>query len=297
MKTAKRNRQKIDPINILIYIFFGILSLCVLYPIWSIISASLTSAEEISATGFSLWPKQPTLDSYAYLFKTISSLLKAYATTIFVAVSGTLIGVLTCSAYAYVLSRKNFPLRRVLAFIAMFTMYFSGGMGATYIVIVKILNLKNNILALILPSAFSVMNVVIVRSFFDQLPYGLVESAKLDGANEYGVYFRIMLPLAKPALATVCLTLFVTYWNAYYEAMMYMDTGKYTTIQLLLQRMMQKVDFVKQYASSGLVSSADLPSEGLRMAMCVLTLLPMLCVFPFFQKYFVKGMAIGSVKG
>ena len=229
----------------------------------------------------------------------LKPLLKAFATTAFVAVVGTFIGVFVVSSYAYALGRKSFPMRRVLSFIAMFTMYFSGGMAASYIVNVSILNLKNNILVLILPGAFSVMNVIIVRSFFEQLPYSLVESAKLDGANEYVTYFRIMLPLAKPALATVALTLFVGYWNAYYEAMMYMDTGHYVTLQLMLQRMMEKVDFVKQFASTGMITGAamDLPSEGMRMAMCMLTVFPMLCVFPFFQKYFVKGMAIGSVKG
>lgn len=292
-------KRKVNVPNIFINIFFILLCLCVLYPFWCIFSVSLASQDEISAVGFSLWPQNPTLESYRFVLGNLKPLLKAFATTAFVTVVGTFIGVFVVSSYAYALGRKSFPMRRVLSFIAMFTMYFSGGMAASYIVNVSILNLKNNILVLILPGAFSVMNVIIVRSFFEQLPYSLVESAKLDGANEYVTYFRIMLPLAKPALATVALTLFVGYWNAYYEAMMYMDTGHYVTLQLMLQRMMEKVDFVKQFASTGMITGAamDLPSEGMRMAMCMLTVFPMLCVFPFFQKYFVKGMAIGSVKG
>ena len=292
-------KKKINIPNVLIHIFFILLSLCVLYPFWCIFSVSLASQEEISQFGFSLFPQNPTFESYEYVLNNLQPLLEAFATTIFVSVVGTFIGVIVCSSYAYALGRKSFPLRRVLSFIAMFTMYFSGGMAASYIVNVSILNLKNNILVLILPTAFSVMNVIIIRSFFEQLPYTLIESAKLDGASEYTTYFRIMLPLAKPALATVALSLFVAYWNSYYEAMMYMDTGHYVTIQLMLQRMLEKVDFVKQFASTGMLSgmAADLPSEGMRMAMCMLTVFPMLCVFPFFQKYFVKGMAIGSVKG
>lgn len=292
-------KRKINIPNLLIHIFFALLSLCVLYPFWCIFSVSITMQDEITYTGFHLFPQMPSWESYKFVLQSLKPLLEAYATTIFVAVCGSFLGVMTCSLYAYAVSRKTFPVRRILAFVAMFTMYFSGGMAASYIVNVNLLHLKNNILVLILPGAFSVMNMVVIRSFFDNLPYALIESAKLDGANEYTTYFRIMLPLAKPALATVCLMLFVNYWNSYYEAMMYMDTGHYVTLQLMLQRMLAQVDFVKQFASMGLGASAaaDLPSEGMRMAMCMLTVFPMLCVFPFFQKYFVKGMAIGSVKG
>lgn len=292
-------RKKYDIPNILIHIFFIILCLMMIYPIFCILSVSLMSSEEIAQSGFSLWPKTVSLASYEFVFSNLMPLLKAFGTTVFVSVSGMVVGLMVTSMYAYAISRKSFPFRRFFSFVAMFTMYFSGGMASSYIVNVSILNLKNNILVLILPLAFSVMNMIIIRSFFEQLPYGLVESAKLDGANEYQIYFRIMLPLAKPALATVAITLFVNYWNSYYEAMMYMDTGSYVTLQLLLQRMMERVDFVKQFASTGMMGNmaADLPSEGMRMAMCMLIILPTLCVFPFFQKYFVKGMAIGSVKG
>lgn len=292
-------KRKINIPNVLIHIFFILLCICVLYPFWCIFSVSITTQDEITYSGFHLFPELPSLESYKYLFQSLKPLLEAYATTIFVAVCGSFIGVMTCSLYAYAVSRKNFPARRLLAFIAMFTMYFSGGMAASYIVNVNLLHLKNSIWVLILPGAFSVMNMVVIRTFFDNLPYALIESAKLDGANEYTTFFRIMLPLAKPALATVCLMLFVGKWNSYYEAMMYMDTGHYVTLQLMLQRMLDRVDFVKEFASTGMVSGMlkDLPSEGMRMAMCMLTVVPMLCVFPFFQKYFVKGMAIGSVKG
>lgn len=290
-------KKKINVPNILIHIFFCILCLMILYPFWCIFASSLVTTEEIATTGFSLWPLEPTFQAYEELFLRGKSILEAYGTTFFVSISSALLGVAVSAMYAYTMSRKSFPMRRVLAFIATFTMYFSGGMAATYIVNVNMLHLKNNILVLILPGTFSVMQMVIIRSFFDNLPHALIESAKLDGANEYTTFFRIMLPLAKPALATVCLMLFVSKWNSYYEAMMYMDTGHYVTIQLLLHRMMEQAEFIKEYAGSGFDQSMQAPTEALRMAMCVITILPMLCVFPFFQKYFVKGMAIGSVKG
>ena len=225
-------------------------------------------------------------------------LWQAYGTTIFVSVVGTAIGCLVTSLYAYAISRTTFRWRGVLSLFVTFTMFFSGGMAAQYITYVKLLNLKNSIWVLILPGAFSAMNTIIMRAYYEKLPYSMIESAKIDGASEYQIFWRMMFPLAKPALATICLTLFVAYWNAYYEAMMYMDTGNYVTIQLLLQRMLEKVDFLKNNASTGLLGAeaAKLPGEAMRMAMCVLTVAPMLLVFPRFQKYSVKGMAIGSVK-
>lgn len=291
------NKKKIDIPNVFIHIFFAVLSLCVFYPFWCIFSASLSTSEEIATIGFSLLPKDPSFEAYKSLFKASKQILDAFGTTLFVSVCGSFLGVMVSSSYAYALSRKTFKLRRVLAFIATFTMYFSGGMAASYIVNVNLLHLKNNILILILPGAFSVMHMVVIRSFFDNLPHELIESAKIDGANEYRTYFSIMLPLAKPALATVTLMLFVSYWNAYYAAMMYMDGNKYVTLQLLLTRMLDQAEFIKEFASMGMAVEIEAPSEAMRMAMCMITVFPMLCIFPFFQKYFVKGMAIGSVKG
>ena len=290
--------KRIKMRNFFIYMFFIVLCILVLYPFWCIASVSLTSGDAITYGGFWFWPKELDLAGYEYLFTDPVPVLKAYGTTILVAVLGTLISTVVSAIYAYAIARKNFPLRSVLSFFATFTMFFSGGMASKYIITVAVLDMKNSLWVLILPIAFSAMNVIIARAYFEQLPYSIVESAKIDGASEYLVFTRIMLPISKPALATIALTMFVAYWNAYYEAMMYMDTGKWVTIQLLLQRMLQRVEFVKEYASTGMVSEMlhDLPGESLRMAMCMLTVVPMLLVFPRFQKYFVKGMAIGAVK-
>ncbi len=294
MRANKKKRVSI----FWIYGIFILLCLAIIYPFLCVLSVSLSTTASIKEYGFTVFPKVIDFSSYAYLFKDPSILLSAYGTTILVSISGTLIGCIVTSLYAYAISRTNFRGRNILSLIVTFTMFFSGGMSAQYITYVNILKLKNSIWVLILPTAFTAMNVIIMRAYYEKLPYSMVESAKIDGASEYQIFFRIMFPLAKPALATIALTLFVGFWNAYYEAMMYMDTGHYVTIQLLLQRMLDKVDFLKNNATSGMLSAAaaELPSEAMRMAMCVLTVAPMLIVFPNFQKYFVKGMAIGSVK-
>lgn len=292
------NVKRIKFSDILIYVTFILLSVFILYPIWCILAVSLTGAREVMQFGFSLWPKEPDFSSYRYLIEDAGTILKAYATTISVAVVGTLIGCFASSLYAYVLSRRDFPLAKLFSFLILFTMFFNGGMAASYMVNVTVLNLKNTFWILVLPSAFGAVNVIIARAYFMQLPYSMIESAKIDGANEYIIFAKIIFPLSKPAVATICLTLFINYWNAYYEAMMYMDTGHLVTIQLLLHRLMADVEFLKANASTVFAQQqlAQLPGDSLRMAVCAITVFPVLLVFPRFQKYFVKGMAIGAVK-
>lgn len=283
-------------VDVLIILFFIVLCVLILYPFLCILSISLSTKEDISKFGFSIIPHVVDFSAYELLFLKPEQLLSAYGTTFFVSIAGCFLAVTTSAMYAYAISRTYFKWRKVLTGILMFTMFFSGGMAASYIVNTTVLNLKNTLTILIVPGTFGAMNVIICRSYFNTLPYGLAEAAKIDGANEYQIFFRIMLPLAKPAIATIALMTFVNKWNSYYESMMYMDYGEKVTIQLLLQRMMAQVDFLKD--SMGMLTQAqlDLPSEALRMAMCALTVFPMVIIFPFFQKYFVKGMAIGSVK-
>lgn len=295
--TIKRIKNK--KINkIVIYAIFIFFCLFILYPIWCIVSVSLTGKEEITTLGFSLFPHHIDISAYKFLYQDAGTILRSYWITIAVSFVGTIIGAVTTAMYAYVLSKRDYPIKKILSFLLLFTMFFGGGMAAKYIVNVSFLGLKNTFWVLVLPQAFSAINVIILRAYYLQLPYSMVESAKIDGSGEYGILLKIMIPLSKPALATVCLTLFITYWNAYYEAMMYMDTGRYVTIQLLLHRLMSNVDFLKSNSSSILSQQEikKLPGDSLRMAVCTVTIVPVLIVFPRFQKYFVKGMALGAVK-
>lgn len=290
-------KKKIDIVNLFIHLFFVLLCVVMIYPFISMLSVSLLSNAESQAIGYSIWPKEPTLISYQIVFQAFEPIAKALLTSFAVCISGTLLTVMINAMYAYAVSRPTFPLRRIINFILLFTMFFGGGAAASYIVNVNWLNMKNNLLILIVPGSIGAMSVIIIRSFFQGLPYGLVESAKLDGASEYQTFFRIMLPLSTPALGTIAISAFIGYWNAYYAPMMYFDYGKATTLSLYLQRLMDRMSmFTDNNPNIPQVLLDQVPGTGIAMAVACITVLPMVFVFPWFQKYFVKGMAIGAVK-
>ena len=288
--------KKIDFVNLLIHLFFIVLCVAMIYPFISMLSVSLVSNEEAQAIGYSIWPKNPTLVSYEIVLGNFKPVADALLTSFAVCVSSTLLTVILNAMYAYTVSRPTFPLRRVINFVLLFTMFFGGGAAASYIVNVNWLHMKNNLLILILPGSVGAMSVIIIRSFFQGLPYGLVESAKLDGASEYQIFFRIMLPLSTPALGTIAISAFIGAWNAYYGPMMYFDYGKATTLSLFLQRLMNSIEMIKGQPGFDTALLEQVPGTGLTMAVACITVLPMVFVFPWFQKYFVKGMAIGAVK-
>ncbi len=288
--------KKIDVVNLFIHLFFIVISLAIVYPFISMLSVSLLSSKEAMAEGYSVWPKDPTLESYILVMQNFSPIAKALGTSFFVCVTGTLLTVMLNAMYAFAVSRPSFSARRIINFILLFTMFFGGGASASYIVNVNWLHLKNNLLILIVPGTMGAMSVIIIRSFFQGLPYGLVESAKLDGASEYQIFFKIMIPLSTPALGTIAISSFIGYWNAYYGPMMYFDYGKATTLSLYLQRLMDRMDMFANSANIPAEMLDLVPGEGMAMAVACITVLPMVFVFPWFQKYFVKGMAIGAVK-
>lgn len=272
--------------------------LCVL-PFFMILFTSFASEEGIMQYGYSFFPKLPTLDSYRHILSNGTQLWSAYGLTIFVTVVGTILGVMIMTACAYALSRDDFKLKKVLSFFIYFTMLFSGGTVATYIWIARYLKLSNNILVLFLPIMMSAYNIFILRVSCKSIPFSLIESAKLEGASEGYIFIKIVIPLAKTGIATIALLTMFTLWNDWYLSMMYMDTSDKCTLQYYLVKILDSITFAKANASAsgGLSQAASLPDEGVRMAICSLAALPMLCVFPFFQKYFVKGIAVGSVKG
>lgn len=290
--------KKIDITNLFIHIFFIVLCLIMLYPFLSMLSVSLTTEEEIESFGFRIWPKEPSLEAYNIVLRSFKPIAEALLTSLFVCVVGTFITLFITATYAYSVSRNNFGARRIINFLLLFPMFFGGGAAASYIVNVNWYHLKNNLLILLIPGSIGAMNVIIVRSFFQGLPYSLIESAKLDGASEYTIFFRMMLPLSTPSLGTIAISSFVGKWNEYYAPMMYFDYGHATTLSLYLQRLMDRMNMLKQYAAAQFPSEIlnDIPDSGMAMAVACITVLPMVFVFPYFQKYFVKGMAIGAVK-
>lgn len=282
----------------LIHIIFIVVSLCCVVPFLYVVSASLTSPEGFAMNGYTLIPSDFSLEAYEYCFKSVKSLLDSYWVTIKITVIGTVLSLIITSMMGYVISRRSFAWHRGLSFMVFFTMLFSGGLVAQYLLVTKYYGLRDNIWALILP-CFSAWNCMLFKGFFSNIPDSLVEASKLDGCTEYGTFFRIVVPISKPAFATVGLYFAFGYWSSWYNCMLYTTKSELVTLQYYLQRIMQNIELLEEALRMGAGVSIDItnvPKAATRMALCVLAAGPMLLIFPFFQKYFTKGLTVGSVK-
>lgn len=282
---------------VICYVFVALMVLACLLPFILLISGSFTSEQVIRFEGYGFWPKEFSLEAYKIIFKTPERILRAYGVSIFITAVGTALGLFLTSMVAYVISRKDFVYRNKLSFFFYFTTLFNGGMVSTYIYYIQYLHLKDSYLALILPGMFNVFYLLIMRTFVNSIPFSLVESAKIDGAGEYRIFFTIILPLLKPGLATIGLFLALGYWNDWYNAMLYMSTESKYPLQYMLYSIQQQTQALAQIASKAGIQVANLPSNSLKLAMAVVATGPIILVYPFVQKYFVKGIAIGAVKG
>ncbi|MDR0405184.1 MAG: carbohydrate ABC transporter permease [Clostridiales bacterium] len=298
MKLVKVKRSEMfggSVINLLLILT----ALACLIPFVIVISISLSSEAEIAARGYGLLPRGWNLTAYRYVFKKPEQILQAYKISAIVTVAGTALSVFAMSMAAYCLARKNFRFRKAFMFYIFFTMLFSGGLVPTYILVSSYLRLSNTIWALILPGLVNAFHVVLLRTFFQKLPPALFESTKIDGANEFVIFTRIALPLSTPALATVALLGGLGRWNDWFNALLYINTDSLVPLQYLLYRIMSNLQFIAMNYNTMPEFARDtsaIPSETMRMAMCVIAAGPMMFVFPFFQKYFVKGLTVGSVK-
>lgn len=284
-------------LKIISHIWLIIVSVVCVVPFLIIISASLSGSESFALYGYTILPTELNFESFKYVFMEPEQIISAYGVTIFVTVIGTLIGMYLMTSVGYVISRDDYKFKSFLSFFVYFTMLFNGGMVANYMWIAKSLNLYNSVWSLILPLMMNASYVLILRMFCKSIPVSLVESAKIEGAGEFRIFFTIILPLAKTGIATIALLTIFNYWNNWYNSMLYMDSSEYTTIQYYLVRVLNSIQFAKNSASSGMVSSIDIPDEGIRMCICLIAAGPMVIIFPFFQKYFAKGVVLGSVKG
>lgn len=285
--------------QVIINALFIILIILFLLPFMIIFSTSLTSTVGFANNGYSLFPYEFNLDSYKYIVDNFEQILSAYGTSIFVSLTGTAIGIICMTAFAYSISRNDYKFGRFLSIFIYFTMLFSGGTVASYIWLTRYLGLLNNVWVLILPIMINAYNIFILRVGCKNISLSLIESAKLEGLNEIQIFIKIVMPLAKTTIATISLLMIFSYWNEWYLSMMYMDQAKQNTIQYYLVRILGSVEFAKQTASGmgGVEKTYDLPNEGIQMAICVIAVAPMMFVFPFFQKYFVSGISVGAVKG
>lgn len=279
-------------------LFLTLILIIVVVPFVIVVMSSFSSEQSIMINGCSLFPKEFSLSAYKYIFDNPWQLLNSYKTTIIVTLVGTFLSVFMQAGAAYPLSRRDFKWRRPLSIYIYITMLFSGGIIPTYILVSKYLHMKDTIWVLFVPILCGGFNIFLLRTFFQELPPSLIEAAKLDGAHEYYIFFRIVLPLMTAGIATVTLTTVLGFWNNWFQSMLYISNDKIVTLQYLLMRMLNDVSFVAQ--ASKMMGDANSVGANstvpLQMATCVLAAGPMLFVFVFFQKYFIKGVTAGAVK-
>lgn len=279
------------------YTCVTIMAILCLLPFVILISGSFTSEAYIRTHGYSVLIKDFSLQAYQVIFKNPMTVLRAYGVSILVTGVGTFLGTLLITMTAYVISRKDFKYRNQVAFFFYFTTLFNGGMVSTYIFYIQYLHLKDSLLALIFPGMFNVFYLLIMRSFVNAIPTSLIEAAKIDGAGEWRILFQVIIPLLKPGIATVSLFLALGYWNDWYNAMLYINNTDKFPLQYMLYNMLQQTQALARVAAQSGIPVADIPSNSLKMAMAVVATGPILLVYPFVQKYFVKGITVGSVKG
>ena len=283
--------------KIICYAVVILVSLACVIPFIMLVSGSFSSEQAIRFQGYGILPKDFSLEAYKLIFKTPGTVIKAYGVSIFITVSGTVLGLILTTITAYVLSRKDFKYRNAFSFFFYFTTLFNGGMVCTYIFYIRYLNLKDSYWALILPGMFNVFYLLIMRTFVSAVPHALIEAAKIDGAGEFRTFFSVVLPLLKSGMATIGLFLALGYWNDWYNAMLYINDENKYPLQYMLYSLMQKTQALASLAGKASIQVSDLPSNSLKLAMAVVATGPIILVYPFVQKYFVKGVAVGSVKG
>lgn len=272
-----------------------------LMPIVLIVAASFTSENALIQNGYSFLAKEWSLDAYYYIIKQGVVIVRSYGVSFFVTIVGTGTSILLTTMLAYPMSRKNFKYRNVLAFFVFFTMLFNGGIVPSYIMWTRIFKIKNTILALIIPNYLvTAFNVILVKNYYsNNIPDSLVEAAQIDGASELTIFRKIMLPLAVPTVATISLFTGLCYWNDWTNGLYYIDSEKLYSIQQLLMKIMNNIQALKSNTNAALLGTGtvDLPGTSIRMAMAVIGILPIMLIYPFVQKYLVRGVVVGAVKG
>ncbi len=305
--TTNDNMNRLNRIsptsNVLFNILFLVLALMCFLPIIFIFIISITKNDVLRTQGYQLYVTAETasFDAYTFLWNQKHVILNALVVSVKVTVIGTVLGVMLTCLMGYVLSRKEHKLNGFLTMLVFIPMVFGGGLASSYVVNTQILGLRDNLWVLILPLAVSSFNVTIARTFFrTTVPDSIIESAKIDGASQWTVFFRIVLPISKPVLATIALFLAFGYWNDWYQSMLYINDSSLKSLQATLDSMQKSLEYLTKNPSAGM-TSADLkkamPEEAVRMAIAFVVAVPIACIYPFFQKYFISGLTVGAVKG
>ncbi len=284
-------------LNVVGGLIVGVVSLLCLLPFVLVISGSFSSQASIVKYGFGLFPREFSLDAYKLVFTVPERILLAYRNTILYTIAGTALGLFLTAMTGYALNRKDFAWRNGFSFFFYFTTLFSGGLVPSYLLMMS-LHMKNNPLAIVLPGLLSVFNILIMRNFMNTIPDAISESAKVDGANDFVIFVKLILPLLKPALATIGLFLALSYWNSWYSCMLYISDYHLYTLQYYLYNTLNKAEEIRRLISLGVDTGTESPpSETMKFALTCVATGPIILLYPFVQKYFVKGITIGAVKG
>lgn len=284
--------------QIIINTVLALLALICVLPFVLLTSSSVTSETALIRSGYRFWPTELDFAAYKYLLIDSTSILRGYLISFFVTITGTAAGLVLTTLYAYPLSRRNLPGKNLFSFYIFFTMLFNGGLVPSYIMWTQTFQIKNTIFALIIPSLLlNAFNIIMMRTYFTtNIPDEVIEAARIDGAGEMYILRRVVLPMSTPILATLTLLIGLSYWNDWMNGLYYVNKDNLYSIQVLLKKMLDDIEMIKKAAAAG-ASTMKMPSTSIRMAVAVMGVLPVLCIYPFFQKYFVKGIVIGAVKG
>lgn len=302
MKSKRRINAVSRPVEALFHLIMAAFSFACILPFIFVVIISFTSQESIRQIGFSFKPISFGTEAYSYVFALGKQLWVSYFNSFFITVVGTILSLLITILYSYALFRKDFKYRTFFTFFCFFTMIFGGGLAPTYVVCKTVLHLSNSYSAIIIPMLLNPFNLIIMRTFFQSsIPTEIIDAASIDGSGEYNTLFKIIIPITKPGIATVGLLTALAFWNEWFIPMLYISKAKYYPLQYLLQEMQSKIDFLAKNSSMmGAEASkimTELPSDTLRMALVVLIVVPIAFAYPFFQRYIISGLTIGSVKG
>ncbi|KUP21803.1 carbohydrate ABC transporter permease [Paenibacillus sp. DMB5] len=280
------------------YLFIGFFALCCLLPFLLVLGTSFTSESAIKHYGFNFWPKEFSTFAYKIVFENPELIIGSYVVTIVITLVGTTVGLLLVAMTGYALQRPDFLYRNKISFFIYFTTLFSGGLVPFYLLITQYLHLKDNYLAVLLPGLLSPFLIIMMKSFVRSIPHAITESAKIDGAGDFTIFLRLILPMTTPALATIGLFIALGYWNEWYNSMLFLSADmKYRPLQLFLYNVITSADFVRNSAASSNVQLRDVPLESMKMATAVVATGPVILFYPFVQRYFIKGITVGAVKG
>ena len=298
MSGIKSNSKDLIVFNSIAYSLVGLFALFCIIPLLLVFMGSISSEQSILESGYSLIPREIDIQAYKVIFKNPGAIISAYGVTVFITVVGTAVGLFLTAMTAYVLQKKDFRYRNFFAFYFYFTTLFNGGLVPWYILMVRYLGMKNNIMALIIPNLFNIFYLIVIRTFISTIPYSIIESVKIDGAGDFKIFVNFILPLSKPALASMGLFMALNFWNDWFSAMLFIDNERLIPLQYYLYKMLSQIEVLRRMVNKlNKIGMLQTPTESVKMAMTIITIGPIILLYPYLQKFFIKGIMIGALKG